>query len=135
MMLIAMSFSGIHAQSGKTPEVRVKSFYGWYLKSINDGPDPDKNKAVMNSHLSRRFSSWYFSKAGQDLDYDIFVNGQDWNDAWADNINVGKAAINGGKAVVKVELGSPTGDWNMTLTIGLVKEVGTWKIDRVKGTQ
>ncbi len=132
ILLLSVSFTDVNAQTNNTPESRVKSFYSWYLKSMVKQKDPTKNKTVMNSYLSTRFSRWYYSKAGQNVDYDIFVNSQEWNDDWADNIKVGKATIKGNTAVVKVGLSSPPDDFVMKLQISLVKEAGIWKIDRVK---
>ncbi len=131
LILAGMSFSGVYAQSGNTPESGVKSFYSWYLKSIVK--DPARKKTVMKSYLSTRFRLWYYSKAGQNADYDVFLDGQEWSDAWVDNITIGKAAITGNKAVLKVKLSSPPPEELVkTLQITLVKESGNWKIDRVK---
>ena len=83
--------------------------------------------------MSNRFNYWYYSKAGQNADYDVFLDGQEWSDAWVDNMDIGKAAISGNKAVLKVMLSSlPPEDLHKTLRISLVKESGIWKIDRVK---
>ncbi len=87
----------------------------------------------MNSHLSRRLSRSFYSKAGQNLDYDMFVNGQDWNPAWADNIVIGELTTKGLTATLSIILASQNAEWDMALTIVLVKEAGIWKIDRVKG--
>jgi hypothetical protein len=133
LLLIVGSTVCLHGQTGKTPEDRVKGFYTWYLTAINNEQDPSKNKVVMNTHLSRRLSRSFYSKAGQNLDYDIFVNGQDWNEAWADNIVIGELSTKGLTATLSIILGSPNAEWDMPLTIALVKEAGTWKIDRVKG--
>lgn len=130
-MLAVMSFSGVYAQSSKTPENRVKCFCSLYLKSIVK--DPARKKTVTKSYLSTRFHHWYYSKAGQNADYDVFLDGQEWSDAWVDNITVGKAAIRGNKAVLKVILRAPAPEELVkTLQIALVKESGNWKIDRVK---
>jgi Protein of unknown function (DUF3828) len=83
----------------------------------------------MNSHLSARLSKWFYSKAGRDLDGDYFVQSQEWSEEWADNIVIGKLTTTGATAVVNLVLGSD--GWNTPLTITLVKEAGTWKIDRV----
>lgn len=123
----------VYAQSIKTPEARVKSFYSWYLRSLMDGPDSDK--AIMSSHLSKRLNRWFNSKAGQNLDYDIFTNGQDFNDEWVNHIIIDKVTTVGAKATVNITLGSPNNDWNMLLTISLIKENSMWKIDRVRGTR
>jgi hypothetical protein len=134
LAIVGIGLNAVFAQTIKTPEDRVKSFYRWYLKSINDGPDPDKK--VMRSHLSKRLNGWYFSNAGQSVDYDIFTNGQDFNIAWADNIVIGKLTTRGPTAKLSIILaGLPSENWNMPLTVSLVKEGATWKIDRVRGTK
>ena len=134
LILAGFSFASANGRLLITgPEDRVRSFYVWYLTAMNNQKDPTKSKTVMLSHLSARFGRWYYSKAGQHLDYDIFVNGQDWNKEWATHVTVGKAAIKGTTAQIKVKLGSAAGDWDMNLQVSLVKEGGTWRIDRVKG--
>ena len=131
ILLLSVSFTDVNAQTNNTPESRVKSFYGWYLKSFV--PDPARKKTVLNLSLSTRFHRWYYSKAGQNADYDVFLDGQEWSDAWVDNITMGKAAITGNKAVLKVILRSPPPEELVkTLQIRLIKESGTWKIDYVK---
>jgi len=131
-VMLAASATYVTAQTGDTPEGRVQNFYGWYLKAMVAEQDPTKDKAATNSHLSTRFSRWYYSKAGQNADSDAFVDSQEWDDAWADNIEVGKAVITGNKAVVKVMLSAPPDESVMTLQVSLVKEAGKWKVDRVK---
>lgn len=133
IVLIGISFNASVGQTIKTPEERVETFYRWYLKSIIAGPDTDKT--VMISHLSKRFGRWLYSKAGESRDYDPFTNGQDFNDAWADNIRIGKLTTRGASATLNIVLaGAPGDNWDMPLTISLVKESGTWKINRVRGT-
>ncbi|CAN5457221.1 hypothetical protein BH10ACI3_BH10ACI3_28220 [soil metagenome] len=131
LILIAISCTCVIAQANNTPEIKVKGFYSWYLKSIVK--DATEKKTFTKSYFSRRFSLWYFSKAGQNADYDVFLDGQEWSDAWEDNMNIGTANIKGNKAVLKVILSSPPPeDLLKTLRISLVKESGIWKIDRVK---
>lgn len=132
ILIMAASFTYVNAQAGDTPESRAKDFYTWYLTAMVKEQDPTKDKTVTNSYLSVRFSRWYYSKAGQDADSDAFINSQEWNDAWADNIEVGEAAVTGNKAVLKVKLSSPPDEFVMNLQVILVKEGGKWKIDRVK---
>ncbi len=132
-MLIVVSFGGVNGQSNKTPEGRVQNFYSWYLKAINEERDPAKDRTVMRSHLSAKLGKWFYSKAGQDLDADYFVGSQEWNEKWADNVNIGELTINRTTATVNISLGAASDDWVMRLRIGLVKEGTTWKIDRVKG--
>ena len=131
VLLLAVSFTWVNAQTNNTPESRVKGFYSWYLKSMVQ--DPSRKKTQTSFYMSNRFNYWYYSKAGQNADYDVFLDGQEWSDDWVDNMNIGKAAITGNKAVLKVMLSSPPPeDLHKTLRISLVKESGIWKIDRVK---
>lgn len=133
LMAVLVTANIVAAQTAGTPEDRVRQFYSWYLSSINAEKDPAKNRTLMGSHLSVRFNKWFYSKTGQNLDYDIFTNGQDWNQAWAENINTAKAVIKGNTATVKLALGSPPDEWVQRLSISLVKENGKWKIDRITG--
>lgn len=134
VVVLAISFTTINAQPPNTPESRVKWFYSWYFKSINDGKEPSKD--VINSNLSKRFSRSYFSQGGHQpksdsFDYDVFLNSQEWSEDWVDNMNVGKATIKGNTAVVKLKLSMTDDDFVLTLKVSLVKEAGVWKIDRV----
>src|SRR5687767_365411 len=122
LMVVAALSAAASAQSNKTPEGRVQNFYNWYLKAINDGDDPAKNRAVMNSHLSARLSKWFYSKAGQNLDGDYFVSSQEWNADWAGNINIGEMTIARSAASINVTLGPMSDEWYPKLEIGLVKE-------------
>ncbi|MEQ1761782.1 MAG: DUF3828 domain-containing protein [Pyrinomonadaceae bacterium] len=134
LLFLTASFTHVTAQVRDTPESRAKDFYSWYLKAMVKGKDPTKDKAATRSHLSLRFSRWYYSKAGQNLDYDVFVNSQEWDDAWAENIEIGKAIlIDDRSAALHVMLRSPPEEFVMKLQVNLVKENGKWKIDRVTG--
>jgi Protein of unknown function (DUF3828) len=131
LVLICLSYGELLGQSAKSPEERVKSFYSWYMKVINVENGPDHNKTVMRSHLSARLGKWFYSKAGQDLEYDYFIQSQEWSEEWADHITFGKGTTKGTTAVVNLVLGSTDGDSDTPLRISLVKESGVWKIDRV----
>ena len=133
LVLMAASFTFVSAQDEEiTPETTVMTFYSWYLKWTNEKQNPTKNMEATNYYLSARFSQWYYSKEGQNVNYNVFVDGQQWNDAWAKNIKVGEAAITGDKANLKLMLSAPPDGPVMTLQISLVKERGEWKIDAVK---
>jgi hypothetical protein len=132
LVSFAVSVTLVNAQTGNTPESQTKDFYSWYLKAMVRGKDPTKDKKVTSSYLSVRFSRWYYSKAGQNSEADVFINSQEWSDAWADNIEVGTASITGNKAALQVRLTSPPEEFVMKLQVSLTKEGGKWKIDRVR---
>lgn len=131
--LVALTASVlVNAQARDTPESRTREFYSWYLKAMVKGKDPTKNKKVTSSYLSVRFSRWYYSKPVQNTDTDVFINSQEWNDAWANNIEVGEAIITGNNAALHISFSSPPDEFVMKLQVSLVKEGGKWKIDRVR---
>lgn len=133
-VILTACLAFVNAQANNTPESRVKDFYSWYLKAKASKKDPDKNRAVMKSHVSRRFSKWFYSKEVQNSDVGIFYNKGDWKRAWAHNIEVGEPYfMNDDQVVVKVKLSSPPDEFEMKLQVFLVKEGGKWKIDRVAG--
>ena len=127
--------SNPHADAN-TPGERVRGFYSWYLKSMLANShfySRSLTKTVLNSNFSKRFSRWFYSKKGredsEDGDPFLMGNGGD-EEGWANHVNVGKVTINGNTAVVKLTLGSPP-DYIRKIKISLVKEAGTWKIDRI----
>lgn len=68
LVILAASFTCVNAQDEViTPETTVKTFYSWYLKWTNEKQNPTKNKDTTNYYLSARFSSWYYSKEGQNV--------------------------------------------------------------------
>lgn len=134
IVILAAPSMLVNAQASNTPESRAKDFYSWYLKAIVKHKDPIKNKTVLSSHLSVRFSRWLYSKAGQSGAADAFLSSGEWKDAWADNIEVGEAVFpTENNAVMHVTLSAPPDEFLMKLQVFLVKERGKWKIDRVTG--
>jgi hypothetical protein len=122
------------AQVTNTPESRVKDFYTWYLKAKVGNKNPAKNKQVMNSYVSKRFSRWFYSRGVKDLESGVFFNRDDWRKAWADNIQVDEAVfLSDENAALHVALSSPPDEFVMKLQVILVLEGGKWKIDRVAG--
>jgi len=135
LFFFSASFTLVTAQTRNTPESQTKDFYSWYLKAMAKGQDPTKNKTVIKSYLSLRFSRWHYSKPGRKPNSDVFFNSRDWNAAWADNIEVTEAVyITDNNAALHVMLSAPPEEFVMKLLVNLVKERGKWKIDGVKGS-
>ena len=132
--LVAVAASMIvNAHAHDTPESRTRDFYSWYLKARVNGKDPTRNKKITSSYLSVRFSRWFYSKAVRNADTDVFIDSEEWHDAWADNIEIGAAVITGNSAALHIMFSSPPDESVMKLQVSLVKEAGKWKIDRVRG--
>jgi hypothetical protein len=131
-----MSVPGLARASG-TPEQTVKEFYRWYMHELNANRDPRKQKTKINSTVSARLRKWFLTKEYKEWDADYFIDAQDFDPKWENGVSTSKAMIKGDKADVKVTLAAPgrntSGMGPQTLKIKMIKEGGSWKIDRVNG--
>ena len=128
---LALRQSDDPRQSAAAPEVVVRQFYHWYLHSLNQHVEPlEKQKTVLRKYLTQRFFQELerLLKRGE-LDYDHFLEAQDWDEAWEKNITVSRARIQGGTAVTSVALTGP--QMSKKLQVTLRQEGGLWKIDKV----
>jgi hypothetical protein len=136
LFVLATAFP-LSAQTGAAPEKTLKDFYRWYIHELNASREPRAEKSKINPVVSIRLSRWLSSKAGREWDADYFIDAQDFDAKWENGITVSKPTITGNKADVKVVLSSPdsvsSGFSPHTLRIKMVKESGSWKIDRVNG--
>jgi hypothetical protein len=72
-------------------------------------------------------------KRPEGLDYDFFLNAQDYDEAWEKNMTTETPNIEGIKATVNLTLIGGPSFGESKLKIGLKKEAGVWKIDSVNG--
>jgi hypothetical protein len=124
------------AQAPATPEATVQRFYEWYLHALNQNQDPlDKHQAEINKFVTLRLmkSLNRALKRPDGIDADLFIDAQDWDEAWEKNISTSKAAIQGKRAIVNVTLKGSAAFGNKRLKVGLRIEGGAWKIDSVNG--
>ena len=129
------------AQKAMTPEETVRRFYELYLQSLNKQEQPlEKRRAELSKFVTRRLIKSYdrASKSDTGINVDFFIEAQDWDEAWENNISVSKARIQGTRATVTVELkggtlGANNKSFDKKLKVGLRKEGGVWKIDTVNG--
>lgn len=136
VLLIALVFAGgAYAQTQETPETVVRNFYKWYLTELGAERNPRNNRQVVLKASSRRLGKWYFSPAYSEWGADYFINAQDFDDHWAQNLTVSKAVIKGNTATTKITFSVPKTEYGpaykRTLSVKLVKESGLWKIDTV----
>jgi uncharacterized protein DUF3828 len=71
-------------------------------------------------------------KGPNGLDGDYFVDAQDFDPLWAKKISISDVKINGDKSNVHVLLDGAKG-MRKKLLVHLVKDGGTWKVDKVQG--
>jgi hypothetical protein len=135
--LLAFLFLGTaQAQTAATPETAAKNFYKWYLNNLNNDVFPRVHaKPALLKKVSARLGRWIYSKAYEEYGADYFLDAQDFDSNWENNIEISKAAVKGNAATVDVKLISPPDSegysGERTLQVKLLKEGGAWKIDRV----
>ena len=116
------------AQPPVSPEAIVREFYDWYLHASY--PEPKKsNLAKFRKYITQRFLK---QAMDPEVDAVLFIDAQDADPAWANNISLSTATIRGQQAIVQVTLKGQGGPYKLRVT--LRRESGAWKIDNVKGS-
>ena len=110
-------------QINKDPKTLVLAFYEYYLDGF---PRIDDERVVFARYLTPRF----FDEALKADDYDPFLDAQDFDETWKNNISAADARIRGNVATVRLSLNGKSLKWVLDVTA--VKKGGVWKIDRVK---
>lgn len=123
------------AQTSMTPEATVRHFYEWYLHALNQNEEPlEKHQNEMRKFVTHRLMTSLnrARKSPEGIEADFFLDAQDWDETWEKNISTSRARIQGARATVSVMLkGASFGDHK--LLVGLRKDGGAWRIDRVNG--
>jgi hypothetical protein len=133
--LMVVGVGNAVAQAPATPESRARQFYSWYLHELNAERNPISNSRGLRKYVTTRMVRSIERALGREngIDADIFIDAQDFDEQWEQNITASKAVINGGTARVTITLRGPSSSWNRRLRLGLKKEAGEWKIDSVNG--
>src|SRR2546423_1323447 len=123
------------AESAATPEDCIRSFYHWYVTNLVANRDPMKQRGEIRRYATERLLKEIakMEKGPDGLDGDYFVDAQDFDPLWAKNIVISDAKTLGDKSSAHVVLNGSKG-MRKKLTVHLVKETGTWKVDKVQGT-
>lgn len=135
-VLVISAASTVPAQSAFTPEQTAQRFYSWYLHTLNHNDDPlERHKTELSKFVTLRLLRALNRalRRPEGIDADFFIDAQDWDEAWEKNISTSKATIQGERATLSVTLKGGEAFGNKILRVGLLKEVGVWKIDRVNG--
>jgi len=116
------------------PESAVRSFYKWYLEVLKQQINPLKE---CRPELSRFVTSALMEKLIKEMEgpegirVDYFLNAQDYDDDWGNQVNATTKIKEGGQVVLDVILSGKQIP-NHRLEISLIREGRDWKIDSVE---
>ena len=117
----------------KTPKESIRGFYHWYMSAVIAGKSPVQTKASeLKQFVTNRFLNEIDEtyKKMNGLGADPFLQSQDIDNDWKSNIIVSKLKTTGSTATAEVELKGK--DLSRKLSVSLVQEQGTWKLDQVQ---
>lgn len=136
-LVVALGFSSVTKAaepSEANPSGAIRSFYRWYVTELVANHNPMENgKELKRFATGRLLKEIDRMKKGPDgLDGDYFVDAQDFDPLWAKNISISSVQTNGDKSNAHVLLNGAKG-MRKKLIVHLVKEGGSWKVDKVQG--
>jgi hypothetical protein len=114
------------------PAETIRGFYRWYIGvvSANRTPARSEMKPFATNRLLNEIEKK--SRGPDGLGADYFLDAQDFDKDWSKNISVKGVSIQGDKATATVEFrGREIA--RHSLQVALVRESGSWKVDKVKG--
>ena len=133
VMAFAASISQVTgANAAKTPEETIRAFYHWYMGIVIAGGSPMQTKrSELKQFVTERFLKEIDQqkKESEGLGADPFLQSQDMDNDWKSNIAVSNLKTTGSHATAAVKLKGK--DLSRKLTVSLVREQGTWKLDSV----
>jgi len=135
LLIVAAAFAtGRAAESSATPEDCIRGFYRWYVTNLVANRDPMKQRKEMRRYATERLLKEIdkMVKGPDGLDGDYFTDAQDFDPLWAKNISISGVKTAGAKSNAHVLLDGAKG-MRKKLVVDLVKEEGTWKVDKVHG--
>ena len=138
LLVVGLCFAALlplpAAESLATPEGCIRGFYQWYVTNLVANRDPMKQRTELRRYATERLLKELSKmKMGPDgLDGDYFTDAQDFDPLWAKNISVSAVKTQGDKSSANVLLNGSQG-MKKNLVVQLVKENGTWKVDKVQG--
>ena len=126
----------VAAETSATPEDCIRNFYRWYVTSLVANRDPLKQRQEIRRYATERLLKEIdkMVKGPDGLDGDYFVDAQDFDPLWAKNISISAVKTQGDKSNAHVLLAGSKG-MSKKLVVHLVKEAGTWKVDKVLGRE
>jgi hypothetical protein len=134
LIVAAAVATGRAAAPAATPEDCIRGFYHWYVTNLVANRDPMKQRKEMRRYATERLLREIdkMVKGPDGLDGDYFTDAQDFDPLWAKNISISGVKTTGDKSTAHVLLDGAKG-MRKKLVVDLVKEEGTWKVDKVHG--
>jgi hypothetical protein len=133
-ILVASVFPVRAIEPTGRPEESIRSFYHWYVTALIANREPLKERAEMSRFATERLLKEIDrkQKSSDGVGSDYFVNAQDFDNSWAKNITVSNVKVSGKNATAEVRLVGK-GEMRRRLSVWLVKDGASWKIDKVQG--
>ena len=118
------------AQQSATPETVTRGFYSWYLHQLTlENVEPLKQKTTALKYLTPRLYA-NAPRLIRNLNADIFICAQDWDNGWEKNFTVSTPEIKNGSATATVTL--PAGETDrVKINATLIKTAAGWRINKV----
>lgn len=134
LIVAAAVVTGRAAEPAATPEDCIRGFYRWYVTNLVANRDPLKQRKEIRRYATERLLKEIdkMVKGPDGLDGDYFTDAQDFDPLWAKNISISGVKTTGNKSNAHVVLDGAKG-MRKKLVVDLVKEEGTWKVDKVHG--
>jgi len=120
----------INAQQLATPEDVARGFYSWYLHQLNrENINPLKQKTTALKYMTPQLYA-NAPRLIRNMDADIFICAQDWDQGWEKNFTVSTPQIKNSSATETVTL--PSGDTDkIQINLTLIKTASGWRINKV----
>jgi hypothetical protein len=133
-VVVMTAHQTVAAETSATPEECIRNFYRWYVTNLVANRDPMKQRKELRNYATERLLKEIdkMAKGPNGLDGDYFVDAQDFDPLWAKNISISAVQTEGDKSNAHVFLKGTPG-MQKKLIVHLVKESGSWKVDKVKG--
>ena len=115
----------------------TKDFYAWYMDNLNAGIYPmESNRDGMKKYVTARLVNEvrYMTKGPDGLNGDYFVDAQEWDPKWEENVRVSKSMFEEGVVHEDVVLDGPKNP-NHKIKVTMALEKNAWKIDRVESAK
>ena len=120
--------------STANPSDAIRSFYRWYVNEMIANRQPMENRKEMKRFVGERLLNLIdrMKKGPDGLDFDYFLDAQDFDNLWAKNITVSNLKVSGKNATAEVLLAGK-GEMRRQLKVSLVNDGVAWKIIRCGG--
>ena len=128
-VLLAMLLIPARAQVAN-PEDVARGFYTWYLHQLNrENSNPLKQRTTMLKYVTPQLYA-NAPRLIRNMDADIFICAQDWDQGWEKNFSVSTPQIKNNSATATVTL--PSGETDkIQIELTLIKSAAGWRINKV----